>query len=267
MPLTNFAGSVAIITGGASGIGLATASAAHARGAHVVLADINTEGLLKAKEEIRQHNPDAQGQILTVTTDVTNEQQVRELMRQAFDVDRHIDLVVTSAAWAHAEMTPAVVLSKHLQEFGLLVPTEKESATTTSIELTVPSGFAIDSFVPSPGWKRTEQTKGSGEEAIVQMVTWTGGKVPTGEDAAFHFLATPNDSKTYDFEVRQTYSDGSIVDWSGPESSDTPAPLVDGVSSFGGGGTTTLTIVALIIGAVGVLLGIAGLATRGRPLA
>jgi len=97
MPLTNFAGSVAIITGGASGIGLATASAAHARGAHVVLADINTEGLLKAKEEIRQHNPDAQGQILTVTTDVTNEQQVRELMRQAFDVDRHIDLVVTSA--------------------------------------------------------------------------------------------------------------------------------------------------------------------------
>jgi len=47
-------------------------------------------------------------------------------------------LVFTSAAWAHAEISPAVVLSKHLQEFGLLVPTEKENATTTSVELTVP---------------------------------------------------------------------------------------------------------------------------------
>src|SRR5919204_871440 len=84
-------------------------------------------------------------------------------------------LVAATGAWAHAEVTPAVVVSKHAQEFGLLVPTEKENATTTSVELTVPSGFAIDSFVPSPGWKRTEQTKG----ASVQKVTWSGGKVPT----------------------------------------------------------------------------------------
>src|SRR5438552_1381912 len=137
-----------------------------------------------------------------------------------------VGLVFTSVAWAHAEVSPTVVLSKHLQEFGLLVPTEKEGAETTSIELTVPSGFAIDSFVPSPGWKRSEQTRGSGEEAIVQKVTWAGGSVPTGEDAAFHFLATPNSSKTYEFKVRQTYSDGSIVDWIGPESSDTPAPMI-----------------------------------------
>ena len=130
-----------------------------------------------------------------------------------------VALVVTNAAWAHAEMSPAVVLSKHLQEFGLLVPTEKENATTTSVELTVPSGFAIDSFVPAPGWKRTVQSKGSGEEAIVQKVTWSGGKTPTGEDSAFHFLASPNSSKTYQFSVRQTYSDGSIVDWAGSGSS------------------------------------------------
>jgi len=166
-------------------------------------------------------------------------------------------LVAASGAWAHAELTPAVVVSKHAQEFGLLVPTEKESATTTSIELTVPSGFAIDSFVPSPGWKRTEQTKGSGEEAIVQMVTWTGGKVPTGEDAAFHFLATPNDSKTYDFEVR-----------SGPESSDTPAPTIQAKSSFGGS-SSLLAIVALAVAGVALLVAaVAALAGGGRrPLA
>jgi uncharacterized protein YcnI len=169
-------------------------------------------------------------------------------------------LVFTSAAWAHAEISPSVVLAKHAQEYGLLVPTEKENLATTSVELTVPSGFAIDSFVPSPGWKRTEQTRGSGEEAIVQKVTWSGGKVPTGEDAAFHFLATANDGKTYEFKVRQTYSDGSIVDWSGPESSDTPAPTLEAKSSFGGGSSSTLGIVAIVLAGAALLVAIVGLA-------
>ena len=173
-------------------------------------------------------------------------------------------LVFTSAAWAHAEISPSVVLAKHAQEYGLLVPTEKENLTTTSVELTVPSGFAIDSFVPSPGWKRTEQTKGSGEEAIVQKVTWTGGKVPTGEVAAFHFLATANDSKTYEFQVRQTYSDGSIVDWNGPESSDTPAPTVEARASLGGS-SSTLGIVAIVLAGVALLVSIvAVVAGSGR---
>jgi hypothetical protein len=56
------------------------------------------------------------------------------------------------------------------------------------------------------------------------------------------------------------------VDWTGSESSDTPAPTIEAVSSFGGSGST-LTIVALIVGGIGVLLGIVGLATKGRPLA
>jgi uncharacterized protein YcnI len=174
-------------------------------------------------------------------------------------------LVFTGVAWAHAEVTPAVALAEHAQEFGLLVPTEKENLTTTSVEMTVPSGFAIDSFVPSPGWKRTEQSQGSGEEAVVQKVTWSGGKVPTGEDAAFHFLATPSDSKTYEFQVRQTYSDGSIVDWSGPESSDTPAPSIEAKSSFGGGSSSTLAIVALAVAGVALVVGIAAIAAgQGR---
>ena len=175
-------------------------------------------------------------------------------------------LALVPAAFGHATMSPPVAKSKVLQQFTLSVPTEEEGATTTTIELTVPSGFAIDSFEPAQGWKREEQTTGSGESTVVQTVTWSGGKVPTDEDSVFHFNASLDSNKTYTLKVRQTYSSGKIVDWSGAESSDTPAPLVDGVSSLGGGGTTTLTIVALIVGAVGVLLGIAGLATRGRPL-
>ena len=177
-------------------------------------------------------------------------------------------LLTATVASAHARVSPAVSVSKELQLYSLAVPTEKEGKTTTKIVLTVPSGFSIDSFVPSPGWKRVEQATGSGEDAVIQKVTWTGGSVPTEEDSLFQFLAQPAGTGTYTFHVEQTYSDGSIVDWSGPESSDSPAPTIEVKSSLGGSGTSVLTIVALVVGAVGVLLGGVALFSRGgRQLA
>jgi uncharacterized protein YcnI len=178
-------------------------------------------------------------------------------------------LTIAAEASAHAKVSPSVVQAKDSEVFTLAVPTEKENATTTSIELTVPKGLGIDSFFPSPGWKRSTQTQGSGEAAVVQKVTWTGGKVPTDEDAAFSFLASTSGSGTYTFTVRQTYSDGSIVDWSGPESSDSPAPTIKAVSTLGGGGgSTTLDIVAIALAAVALILAGAGLLSRGgRSLA
>jgi uncharacterized protein YcnI len=177
-------------------------------------------------------------------------------------------LIVAAEASAHAHVSPPVALAKSGQVFTLAVPTEKEGATTTTIELTPPAGFAIDSFVPSPGWKRTVQSSGSGDSAVVTKVTWSGGAVPTGEDAAFSFLAQTTGTGSYTFGVRQTYSDGTIVDWSGPESSDTPAPVVEAKSSLGGGGSSTLAIVGLALGALALVVAVAGLAVRGgRSLA
>ena len=98
-------------------------------------------------------------------------------------------------------------------------------------------------------------------------MTWTGGSVPTGEDSVFSFLAIADESKTYTFGVRQTYSDGSVVDWSGPESSDAPAPTLKAESSLGGG-TSTLSIVALAVAAVALVAAVGGLLARGgRALA
>jgi hypothetical protein len=65
--------------------------------------------------------------------------------------------------------------------------------------------------------------------------------------------------------VKQTYSDGTVVDWNGPESSDTPSPVVEG-SSLSGGPSTLLVVAALVVGAVGVLLGAIGLVAGRRPL-
>ena len=179
-------------------------------------------------------------------------------------------LAASGAAWAHAHVSPPVVLAKEGQVFTLAVPTEKEGLTTTSVELLPPDGFSIDSFAPAPGWKREVQSSGSGEEAVVQKVTWSGGKVPTGEDAFFQFLGRTDANKDYEFDVRQTYSDGSVVDWSGPESSDTPAPVIEAKSSLGGGGgSSTLDIVAIVLGALALVVAGAALLTGGgmRPLA
>ena len=176
-------------------------------------------------------------------------------------------LAYAESASAHARVSPPVALAKEGQVFTLAVPTEKEGATTTSIEFTPPAGFAIDSFIPTTGWKRSVQQTGSGDAAVITKVTWTGGAVPTGEDAAFSFLASTTGTGSYTFGVRQTYSDGTVVNWSGPESSDTPAPVVKAVSSFGGGGSSTLAIAAVALAVVALLLALGGLLARGgRPL-
>jgi uncharacterized protein YcnI len=179
-----------------------------------------------------------------------------------------VALATAVSAFAHAHISPPVALAKAGQLFTLDVPTEKEGATTTKIVLTVPSGFSIDSFVTTPGWRRQVQSTGSGEDTVTQSVTWSGGSVPTGEVSHFAFLGQADASKTYAFSVEQTYSDGSVVNWAGPESSDAPAPTLEAKSSFGGGGGSTLAIAAIVVGAVGILLGGLALVSKtGRELA
>ncbi len=187
--------------------------------------------------------------------------------RSAFLAAAAAALAAAAGASAHARMNPAISLARELQLYSLAIPTEKANATTTKIVLTLPKNFSIDSFVPSPGWRRVEQQTGSGEDAVITRVTWTGGHVPTAEDSLFQFLARPAKAGTYTFPVQQTYSDGSIVNWADPETGQDPAPTIRVVCSVGGGGSSLLAIVALAVGAVGVLLGgIAVVSRSGRQL-
>jgi uncharacterized protein YcnI len=167
-----------------------------------------------------------------------------------------VGLLLPALASAHARISPAVSVAGKLQLYSLAVPTEKSGLTTTTIVMTVPAGFGIDSFVPPPtGWRMQLQQTGSGDSAVVTKVTWTGGSTPTGEDSLFQFLAQPASAKTYTFQVEQTYSDGSIVNWAGSESSAAPAPTIEVADSLGGGGVSVLTIIALIVGVLGLLAG------------
>lgn len=185
-----------------------------------------------------------------------------------------IGLVLLPAlASAHARVSPAVSLSGQLQLYTLAVPTEKSGALTTKVALSLPPGFSIDSFAPSPGWRRSLAQSGSGDNAVVQQVTWSGGQVPTGDDSVFSFLAQPAHPGVIRFTVQQTYSDGSIVNWNGPESSDAPAPTIQAVSALGGGtggGSATLDVIAIVVSVIAILAAGVAIAERrgpGRPLA
>jgi uncharacterized protein YcnI len=198
------------------------------------------------------------------TTNVRTRSPIATRLAVAASTVVVVALLAPAAASAHARVSPAVSVKGELQLYSLAVPTEKEGATTSKVVMTVPSGFGIDSFVPPPpGWTQHVRQTGSGEEAVVTQVTWTGGNTPTGQDSLFQFLAQPASAKTYTFLVQQTYSDGSIVNWSGSESSDAPAPTIEVKDSLGGSsGTSALTVVALIVAVVALVA--AGLALVGR---
>jgi uncharacterized protein YcnI len=169
---------------------------------------------------------------------------------------------------AHAHIAPPVIQKGTDNVFTVAVATEKEDATTTMVELTPPEGFGVDAVIQSPGWDVKVEKSGSGEDAEITKVTWSGGNVPDGQAANLQFVGSGSSAKSYDFAVRQTYSDGEVVDWSGPESSDTPAAVVQAKSSLGGGGGTSIvTWVALVLGALGALLGLVALAGGRRELA
>jgi NAD(P)-dependent dehydrogenase (short-subunit alcohol dehydrogenase family) len=71
-------GKVAIVTGGGSGIGLATARAMAAAGAHVVIADVQEDAGEHAAQELRARGGDA----IFVSCDVSSDEQVGHLVAE-----------------------------------------------------------------------------------------------------------------------------------------------------------------------------------------
>ena len=92
-PTYDFNGQVAVVTGAAAGMGLATAQAFAAAGAVVVLADTNEQALRAATDELTA----AGHQALGVTCDVADEDQVADLVDRTVTEFGRLDMAFNNA--------------------------------------------------------------------------------------------------------------------------------------------------------------------------
>ena len=97
-PRAELTGRIAVVTGGASGIGRATARILATRGAHVVVADLNLEGAETVADEIVA----AHGlrRAIAVHVDVTSEDAVADMVRSCVLTYGGLDILVASAGIA-----------------------------------------------------------------------------------------------------------------------------------------------------------------------
>ena len=203
-------------------------------------------------------------------------------------------LLFPAAAQAHVTVQPASApAGAGDMLLAIRVPNERDDADTTKLQLELPDGFVQASYEPVPGWtvkvtttKLAQPVKtDDGEFAErVSEITWTGhgsqGLIPPGafQDFGLSVLVPDQPGSTLTFKAVQTYSNGTVVRWIGPESSENPAPTLKLTAATAAappatpakasesGGSDTLSIIALIVGALGLVAGGIALATRRRAV-
>jgi NAD(P)-dependent dehydrogenase (short-subunit alcohol dehydrogenase family) len=106
--MTGLQDSVAVVTGGSSGIGQATAQRLAAEGAAVVIGDLDSERGAETVAEIDEAGGEAQ----FVETDVTSESDVEAMVETAVDEYGRLDVAVNNAGVE-----------------GAIAPTDKQSVT------------------------------------------------------------------------------------------------------------------------------------------
>ena len=223
-------------------------------------------------------------------------------------------LLAPAAAQAHVTIQPDTAPAGGFTRLDVRVPNERDDAGTTKVDVQLPPGFIAASYEPVPGWKvkvtRSKADKpidtGEGLQSDTQVsrITWTGdgkqGIVRPGEFQDFGLSLKMPEGEAGDkltFKALQTYDDGQVVRWIGPEDADEPAPIVTleagsaggghgapAASAGGGsdqqaapasapaastssddhGGSDTLSIVAIALGALALIAALGALAAARR---
>jgi uncharacterized protein YcnI len=207
-------------------------------------------------------------------------------------------LALPAVADAHVTLQPNQAPAGGFARLDVRVPNERDNASTTKVELQLPDGFAEASYEPVPGWtvnvkkaKLAQPIKtddGTVTEGVKQ-VTWTSKEgIPPGafQDFGLSVQVPGQAGDTLTFKALQTYSNGEVMRWIGPEGSDNPAPTVSVTAaadehaaassapaasstpapaeSSDSGSSDTLAIIALVVGVLGLAAGTAALLAARR---
>jgi uncharacterized protein len=208
-------------------------------------------------------------------------------------------LALPATADAHVTLQPNEAAAGSFTRLDVRVPTERDDASTTKVDVQFPPGFAEASYEPVPGWnvkvtkeKLATPIKTDDGEVTegVKQITWTAKSkadgIPPGafQDFGLSVQVPGKAGDQLTFKALQTYSSGEVVRWIGAKGSDTPAPIVSVTSDTSAAPAATpaataaatpaatssdssngLAITALIVGILGLIAGVlALLASRRR---
>lgn len=130
-------------------------------------------------------------------------------------------LAASVPAWAHTTVSPGKAPAGTTETFTVSTPGEK-GVPIVEERVEVPQEFEVSGVSSPEGWR------GSAEGG---SIVWSGGEIEQGEEQEFTFEArVPAQTGEYKWRAFDTYEDGSVSEWTGPEDSDSPASVVRVVS-------------------------------------
>jgi uncharacterized protein YcnI len=187
-----------------------------------------------------------------------------------------LTLAVASVASAHVRVVPEEVPAGSFEVLTVRVPTEKD-IPTTEVRVEIPEGFTISRVEPVPGWTYELEE----EAGVVRAITWSGGEIGATEFQQFNIQGqTPEEPGEYPWSAFQTYEDGTVVEWTGPEDSEEPAsvlsvtqgnPNESAPQEVGSGSSPSTSLITqlaayggLVLGAQALVIALMALLRRGK---
>ncbi|EOB8114156.1 SDR family oxidoreductase [Staphylococcus aureus] len=196
---------IAVVTGAGSGIGEAIATLLHEEGAKVVLAGRNKDKLQNVANQL------AQDSVKVVPTDVTNKEEVDELMKIAQQTFGGLDIVINSAG----QMLSSKITDYQVDEWDSMIdvnikgtlytaqaalPTMLEQSSGHLINIASISGFEVTKS--STIYSATKAAVHIITQGLEKELAKTGVKVtsisPGMVDTAITAAYNPSDRKKLD---------------------------------------------------------------------
>ncbi|RIX53921.1 DUF1775 domain-containing protein [Paenibacillus nanensis] len=176
-------------------------------------------------------------------------------------------VLFAGSASAHVTVQPKEASQGAYEVFTVRVPTEKE-VPTVKVEVKIPDEVTISRFEPKPDWTY-EITRDATDK--ITSVVWTAASSGLASTEFGEFKMSgkvADDAELIAWKAYQTYEDGSVVEWVGAESSDTPASVTtvkakaagteadSGESAAASSSSLSLpiSVAALVLGVAAVLL-------------